>query len=409
MNLEDYLKLAGQSFDLQTRKGQKPIYGSDYYQSEDADEYFVNIPGIGEVNLGFDGTGGKAQLGSGDILGQDGNSQFSSVWSPWTAKDGKASFGNIDTQQEQRSGSWVEENLPMLSMAAMALAGGMGAAGALGGGAGQAAGAGGWTSGFDLAGGGALEGMGSAAGFGGSGAGMDFDLGGLTDFLGGGGDGAIDWGSIISPESLQSSYSGAGTSGWEQFAMGQVPEASVLGTGAGNLSSGPGFLDQLQRSIQGYGSQLGDKLMTPQGLGGLLGAFNQSMAQRGMASDLRGLFGPASQAAQQYGGLLSESYSNPEKWLQGPEATATRNVVGDYLQRQDAAGGRLSNDFGRQAKLNDLMMAQLGQYRQGLSGLFNSQQSIATGQGPQQAIGLDNLQFSPFINWMGNNTPALKG
>lgn len=399
MNLEDYLKLAGQSYDLQTRKGQKPIYGQDYYQSEDADEYFVNIPGIGEVNLGFDGTGGKAQLGSGDILGQDGNSQFSSVWSPWTAKDGKATFGNIDTQQEQRSGSWLEENLPMLTKLAMTTIGGMGAYGALGGGA---QGAGGWTSGFDLAGGGGLEGMGSSAGFGGSGADM-WDFGGLEDYLGGGGDG-LD-GAWTSGYDLPMGSSGGG---WEQFAMGQVPEASVLGTGAGQLSSGPGFLEQLLGRVgqggQNLLTQLGGKLTSPQGLAQLLGALSQSYNNRGTANDLQSLFAPYQGVAQNAASRLNQTYDNPLSYLEGPEYQAMQRVTGDYLQRQDAAGGRLSNDFGRQAKLQDMAMGNLQQYRNGLQGMFNGAVGTATGSGAQSAVAQGNNWYNPLMSWLGGTT-----
>jgi hypothetical protein len=86
-------------------------------------------------------------------------------------------------------------------------------------------------------------------------------------------------------------------------------------------------------------------------------------------------------SAKRYNGLLEQSYTNPMSYLQGPEYQAIQRTTGDYLQRQDAAGGRLNNDIGRAAKLQDLAMGNLDTYRKTLGGITNQQATVGTGQG----------------------------
>lgn len=100
-----------------------------------------------------------------------------------------------------------------------------------------------------------------------------------------------------------------------------------------------------------------------------------------------------------YQGKLRESYENPGAWLQGPEYQAAQSVVHNKLQRSDAAGGRLSNDIGRQKLLQDHAMAGLDKYRGTLGDLVNTQQGLSTGQGAQNALGNAQNQET---DWMRN-------
>lgn len=106
--------------------------------------------------------------------------------------------------------------------------------------------------------------------------------------------------------------------------------------------------------------------------------------------------------ADYYGNLLKQTYTDPSSYLSGPEYQSIQNVTGDYLQRKDAAGGSLANNFGRQAKLNDLAMSNLGNYRAGLSDTYRGMASISTGQGAQNATAVSGLANKPLYSALGS-------
>lgn len=80
-----------------------------------------------------------------------------------------------------------------------------------------------------------------------------------------------------------------------------------------------------------------------------------------------------------YEGQLRQSYENPAAYLSSPEYQAIQDVVHNKLQRSDAAGGRLANDFGRQTQLQNQAMSSLNQYRQGLAGITAQNQNAFSG------------------------------
>ena len=132
------------------------------------------------------------------------------------------------------------------------------------------------------------------------------------------------------------------------------------------------------------------------GLSGLASYQNNQTANR-----LLDMFSRYNSDADFYGNKLRETYTNPLSYLQGPEYQSIQNVAGDYLQRKDAAGGNLANNFGRQSKLQDLAMSNLNQYRQGLSGTYQNMAGISTGQGAQGAVAVSGTANAPLYRSLG--------
>lgn len=85
---------------------------------------------------------------------------------------------------------------------------------------------------------------------------------------------------------------------------------------------------------------------------------------------------------QPYLNLLQQSYSDPNSVLQGQEYQGIARSASDTLQRTDAAGGRLANDFGRQAELQNLASNWLTNYRQGLQGSINQIRGVNASEAP---------------------------
>lgn len=81
-----------------------------------------------------------------------------------------------------------------------------------------------------------------------------------------------------------------------------------------------------------------------------------------------------------YEGQLRQTYENPGAFLQSPEYQAIQDITHNKLQRSDAAGGRLANDYGRQIGLQNNAMSQLDQHRRTLSGITGQNQQTYSGQ-----------------------------
>ena len=155
-----------------------------------------------------------------------------------------------------------------------------------------------------------------------------------------------------------------------------------------------GLLATLASQLGVSASDLSKLLQT--GLSGLASYQNNQTANR-----LLDMFSRYNSDADFYGNKLRETYTNPLSYLQGPEYQSIQNVAGDYLQRKDAAGGNLANNFGRQSKLQDLAMSNLNQYRQGLSGTYQNMAGISTGQGAQGAVAVSGTANAPLYRSLG--------
>ena len=213
---------------------------------------------------------------------------------------------------------------------------------------------------------------GAATGVAGSGLGGDLATGVAAGATGGAvgnvlGDTGSDWSRGVDTAQTSNTNGTTGTSGL------LATLASQLGVSASDLS----------------------KLLQT-GLSGLASYQNNQTANR-----LLDMFSRYNSDADFYGNKLRETYTNPLSYLQGPEYQSIQNVAGDYLQRKDAAGGNLANNFGRQSKLQDLAMSNLNQYRQGLSGTYQNMAGISTGQGAQGAVAVSGTANAPLYRSLG--------
>ncbi len=127
--------------------------------------------------------------------------------------------------------------------------------------------------------------------------------------------------------------------------------------------------------------------------------------QKGNAQEWRNFMGQSTPDKGFYEGRLKQTYEDPGAWLNGPEYQAAQAVTHNKLQRSDAAGGRLANDFGRQQQLQDHAMASLQGHQKGLQGLVTDQQRISTGQASgalQNAQAAEGDWMKNVMNWLNS-------
>lgn len=104
------------------------------------------------------------------------------------------------------------------------------------------------------------------------------------------------------------------------------------------------------------------------GLGNLYSAYNMNQ----QADYLRGMGEQVMGNNQAYNNLLQSSYTNPEAFLGSSEFKALNDLYLNDLKRKDAAAGRVSQ-YGARANLAQKQaLANLGQYRQGLTGAVSA-------------------------------------
>lgn len=109
------------------------------------------------------------------------------------------------------------------------------------------------------------------------------------------------------------------------------------------------------------------------GLGNLYSAYNMNQ----QADYLRGMGEQVMGNNQAYNNLLQSSYTNPEAFLGSSEFKALNDLYLNDLKRKDAASGRVSQ-YGARANLAQKQaLANLGQYRQGLTGAVSANNPAA--------------------------------
>lgn len=131
-------------------------------------------------------------------------------------------------------------------------------------------------------------------------------------------------------------------------------------------------------------------------IAGLIGS-NQ---QRQFGQDLLDRAAAATPNREFYEGALRQTYENPSSFLEGPEFQAIQNITHNKLQRSDAAGGRLANDYGRQIGLQDQAYRSLDQHRRTLSGITGQNQNTYSGQNSMfmQGAQADNSWMNGILN-----------
>ena len=171
---------------------------------------------------------------------------------------------------------------------------------------------------------------------------------------------------------------------------------------------GEGFLSKLFAPVQNKATSpyekdpIGSILKTAAGIYGM----NQANQNR---RALQQVLNPM----QQYQQRLSETYTNPQAYLNSPEAKAMQSQLAQQMLRRDAASGRRSQYGARANELNQQMLSQLGNYRKGLAGLYNPQvqgqlTSAIQGQSPGGALlqGLGSL-YAPQMTQEQQQAQAL--
>lgn len=147
----------------------------------------------------------------------------------------------------------------------------------------------------------------------------------------------------------------------------------------------------LQRALQGMGIPAGM-------IGGILDLASAAFSSNRNAQtqeELMKMYKPYGDEAQKYMGRLEQTYTDPQSYLFSPEYQAIQKTVAEQLGRQDAARGNNANSLGRQAKLEQLAMSNLGNYRQGINQTMGSLAAIGTGQGAYNALESRNSTYAP--------------
>lgn len=163
---------------------------------------------------------------------------------------------------------------------------------------------------------------------------------------------------------------------------GQPSRPPVAGTPTAGSPTGSGNQQQdlLERLMNG-GMTARDLLSL---FSGAMGAYNQY----NFGKDLLERANQATPNRMFYEGQLRSSYENPGAYLQGPDATAAMDIMHNKIQRSDAGRGQLGNTIGREVTLNNHMMGNLNQYRQGLAGIVGQQANTYSAQNQTAAAGM---------------------
>lgn len=186
----------------------------------------------------------------------------------------------------------------------------------------------------------------------------------------------------------------AGNTGLEDTtgAFVAAPGTSVV-TSPG--SRGPTAADArtvLERILSGSGN-IDDLLRV---ISGVTGAVQQNNAGNALLERANA----ATPNRDFYEGQLRQTYENPTSYLSSPEYQAIQSNTLNKLQRSDAAGGRLANDYGRQLGLNNQGYENLNRYRSTLGTIVGQNQNVYSGQNSMFAQGtnMTNSAANPIIN-----------
>lgn len=186
--------------------------------------------------------------------------------------------------------------------------------------------------------------------------------------------------------------------------VGTSPTVTAPGTPGSNgappsTGTTPGTQNGQKRSVL---DRLLSGEITPDMLGYLISGITGAVQQRNFGQDLLDRAAAATPNREYYEGALRQTYDNPMSYLQGPEYQAAQAITHNKLQRSDAAGGRLANDFGRQVQLQNHALQNLGNYRTGLANMVSQNQQTYSGQNGmfQRGAAADN-------SWMSSPLLAL--
>lgn len=157
----------------------------------------------------------------------------------------------------------------------------------------------------------------------------------------------------------------------------------------GGNNNQPGFFDTLFSKKTG-GDMLGKVLMgnmmgnALKGAGSIMG-MNEARQNQNQLMDLynaqRNQYNMQNAAANQYQQQLQDTYSNPNEYLNSPEAVAARQQAMQKLLAQNAMAGRRTAGLPMQNQLMMNQLSNLNQYRQGLGTAARGAYASPTGLG----------------------------
>lgn len=186
---------------------------------------------------------------------------------------------------------------------------------------------------------------------------------------------------------------GAGAAGSAGSAAAGSGPMQVGGAGGLPAQAGAGGLSSLLGGAGGLGNLIG-------GLGSLWDTY-QNYRNVG---DMRDWLTSQTPDLPFYQDKLKTSYEDPGSYWQGADFNAGFDVLHNKLQRNDAAGGRLAADAGRQSELQKYTLDSLNNYRAGLAGVVNDQTRARVGANEAFMNNLNNRAdaISPITTWLGN-------
>lgn len=174
-----------------------------------------------------------------------------------------------------------------------------------------------------------------------------------------------------------------------------TPPATTPSTGSTPVPT-PSTRDGLRSALESVG--LGDLFNI---LSGLYQSIGQGQTAEEYQNFLNGVARPQSQWSFD---KIKQSYDDPASYLNGPEFQAILDTTHNQLQRKDAAGGGLGNDWNRQLGLQRQAMTSLNQYRTPLATMATDFARTNAGLAGQfgQASALGNTQYAPLLRTLGS-------
>ncbi len=218
------------------------------------------------------------------------------------------------------------------------------------------------------------------------------------------GAGAYALGGVAAPTmgGMELATAGAGGltpgMGGAGLAAGAGGAAAAGGAGAGGAAApitmgGAGGLPGLLGGAGGLGNLLGG-----------LGSVWDTVQNYRNAGEMRDWLVGQTPDLPFYQQKLRNSYENPGEYFQGADFNAGFDILHNKLQRNDAAGGRLAADAGRQSELQKYTLDSLNNYRRDLGGVVNSQTQARVGSNSSFMQNLNNRAdaISPITTFLGN-------
>lgn len=190
-----------------------------------------------------------------------------------------------------------------------------------------------------------------------------------------------------------SAFDLAGANSGEGQTLAPVENTSMP-TQVGNESpTGWNLGDVLKKTGQGVAGKMLNMGNLLKGAGAVQG-YGEAKQNRQQLMDLyntqMGQYNTQNAAANQYQQQLQNTYNNPNAYLNSPEAEATRQQAMQKLLAQNAAAGRRSAGLAMQNQLMQNQLANLSNYRTGLSNAARG--AYASPTGLHQTLGAAQAQ-----------------